>query len=296
MTSGGYLTTNTKANAVPLNETDTSVDTINIDKLEARVDEAVAKEAAALQEAADMAASTYDKTGWQMLSFSSQETSGEGTNGRAAQIIDGDVNTYWHSAWQSGSASLPHWFVVDMLKTQPVNGFQFNLSGGTSRHQKSIEIYGSNDNKTWHLIYQNADCPDTESYYLKMDSAVNIRYFKLVITSTQSGVIHTRINEIQVTHPLTTGISSAARDGRSDGFTVYTNGKDGCINVVSPVGAREVKVEVLGLAGERLLSTHFYNIAANEVCSFPVSRIGRGVCVVRCTVNGKVYSRKVLFQ
>jgi hypothetical protein len=295
MTTGGYLATNTRANKVPLNTDNTPVDTINIDKLEARVDLAVAKEAAALEQAEKIKTSCYDKTGWEVISYSSEETSGEGTNGRAAEIIDGSTDTYWHSAWQSGSASLPHWFVIDTKAIRPFDGFQFNLSGGTSRHQKGIEIQVSNDNKTWHTVYVNSNCPDTEQYYLALDSTVNARYIKLIINTTQSGVVHTRINEINVTHPTTTGISQATVKD-ANGLTAYPNPATNYINVVAPVDASDILVEIFAISGERVLSQHIYNQVAKEVTQLSLKGISGGIYLISCTAGSQKFSRRIIIK
>ncbi|MCI7304884.1 MAG: discoidin domain-containing protein, partial [Trueperella sp.] len=47
---------------------------------------------------------------------SSEETSGEGANGRLALILDGNRDTYWHTKWNDGEAPLPHTFIVDLGK------------------------------------------------------------------------------------------------------------------------------------------------------------------------------------
>ena len=47
---------------------------------------------------------------WQLKGKSSQETVGEGSNGRAAFVLDGDAKTFWHTEWQSGSNKrFPHY-------------------------------------------------------------------------------------------------------------------------------------------------------------------------------------------
>lgn len=50
------------------------------------------------------------QSGWKVKGFDSQETVGEGaTNGRAALVLDGKLDTYWHSDWYSGqSSNYPH--------------------------------------------------------------------------------------------------------------------------------------------------------------------------------------------
>lgn len=56
---------------------------------------------------------TYEKIPqkeWQLKGKSSEETVGEGSNGRAALVLDGDAKTFWHTEWQSGSNKrFPHY-------------------------------------------------------------------------------------------------------------------------------------------------------------------------------------------
>lgn len=54
--------------------------------------------------------------------FSSQEAGGEGAkSGYISAILDGDTSTFWHSAWSSGNARPPHWFILDLGKDYKIN-------------------------------------------------------------------------------------------------------------------------------------------------------------------------------
>ena len=49
------------------------------------------------------------KIDWKIVSFTTEEASGEGSNnGHAKHLIDGNVETFWHSRWQGGSDPLPY--------------------------------------------------------------------------------------------------------------------------------------------------------------------------------------------
>ena len=295
MTSGGYTSTNQTEKTVELNSSDIPVDTISVAKLLSRVDEAIAREDSTLKAAAELQASKYDKTGWEVVSFSSQETSGEGTNGRAAQIIDGSTSTYWHSAWQSGSSSLPHSFVVDMKANQPVNGFEFTLSGGNIRYQKGIEIYGSKNNISWTKVYENKACPSAETYYLSMDSTATMRYFKLVINTTQTGQVHTRINEIEVTHPVVTGILSPIA-AANNSLMVYPSPATSYINVVAPADASDMLVSLHSLQGASIFSQHIYEQKKGEVTKLSLPSLTNGTYVVRTKIGKNNYSRLIIIK
>lgn len=292
MTTGGFTGTVTSSSSVTLNSSDAPVDTINLERLKARVDQAIAKEEAELKAAEDFRQSLYNKSSWKVVSFSSEEAQGEGTNGRAAQIIDGDDATYWHSQWMSASATYPHTFVVDMQQVQPVNGFQFTTSGGTNRRMKIVELYASNDNSNWHPIYKTDAAPDKDKYYLQLDSTVNTRYFKILIKQGWSSEVHTRLNEVEVTQPLasSTGLAKINKSA----LTVYPSPATSYINVVAPEEAREMVVGLYTTTGERVLTQHCYNQSAREVTTIQLPRLASGIYAVRCTTGKKSYTRRIL--
>ena len=56
------------------------------------------------------AAQILPRNGW-TAAASDEETAGE--NGRAANVLDGDVATIWHSRWSgTAPAPLPHWITI----------------------------------------------------------------------------------------------------------------------------------------------------------------------------------------
>lgn len=61
---------------------------------------------------------SLDRSGW-TVKANSQTVEGNG-NGSAANILDGDINTYWHSKWDGGFAPLPHELVIDTKQTYQI--------------------------------------------------------------------------------------------------------------------------------------------------------------------------------
>lgn len=144
-----------------------------------------------------------NKSNWRVISFTSEETSGEQNgNGRASLIIDGDTETYWHSKWTGGGSAFPHRFVIDMNQEETIKGFKFTLSGGSSRHPKNIKLEYSHqplelDSPEWeenNLL--SLEAPDEDVYILRLDTPTTFRYLRLSILDGYNDDVHTRINEI----------------------------------------------------------------------------------------------------
>ncbi|WP_239516333.1 MULTISPECIES: discoidin domain-containing protein [unclassified Streptomyces] len=67
-------------------------------------------------------APVLDRAGW-TAAASDEETAGE--NGRAVNVLDGDVNTMWHSRWTAPAAPLPHTITIDMHRTAVVSALVY---------------------------------------------------------------------------------------------------------------------------------------------------------------------------
>jgi alpha-glucosidase len=89
------------------------------------------------------------KTGWAVRFQDSQETAGE--NGAAGNAIDGNSGTFWHTAWSSGNAPLPHEIQIDMGTAHAVNALSYlprqdtGVNGGIANY----EVYVSTDGTAW---------------------------------------------------------------------------------------------------------------------------------------------------
>ena len=89
------------------------------------------------------------RTGWTAVA-DSQETAQE--NGAAANAIDGDTNSIWHTAWSTDpQAPLPHTFTIDMHATNLVSGLSYLPRPGDSLngHIGQYRIETSTDGETW---------------------------------------------------------------------------------------------------------------------------------------------------
>ncbi len=218
MQTGGYTSTNKTKTTVALATDYTPVDTINITPLNDRVLTAIANEKARIEKEQLFVDNLMDKTGWEAIEYSSEETAGEGTNGRAQQTVDSDDDTYWHPQWYGSTAQLPHYIVVDMKDVKNVGGFEIKMGDNANRHIKAYDIYGSTDNANWTLLCSDDNAPSKSSFRVILDKAADIRYFKIVVRQTTatdgpflriyemnvaSGAVATAINHITVNNGQT---------------------------------------------------------------------------------------------
>lgn len=129
----------------------------------------------------------YNRSNWKINSFSSQEPDGEGPpNGMAISMIDGDINTFWHSQWDAQEAEPPHWVVVDLGASIPFSGFSFvQRQDNSGVRVKNLYVDVSNDNTTWTLaggspfLMDNSAASQTRMFA----SSVTARYVRVRIPS-----------------------------------------------------------------------------------------------------------------
>lgn len=118
-----------------------------------------------------------DNTEWTILAKSTEETTGEGNNGFATRLLDGDTETFWHSQWDAATASLPISITFQLLNNEVVKGFYMVPRVGSSgQRPKNIEIQISRDNLNYRTL-TNADLESGYSFDLVNDQ--NRKEFRL---------------------------------------------------------------------------------------------------------------------
>lgn len=123
---------------------------------------------------------------------SSQETEGEPEpNGVADAAIDGDPNTYWHTAWLQHSPKPPHHITLQVKDVQScsITGFEYTARGGAANGRaKGYELYVSTDGVNWgDPVAKGEFSNDSGPQAIHFDKAVDGTFVKLVETSTQAG-------------------------------------------------------------------------------------------------------------
>jgi galactose oxidase len=135
--------------------------------------------------AVEAATAPLPRTGW-TASASDEEVAS--TNRRAANVLDGNAATIWHSRWSPApGAPLPHSITIDTKATRSISGFSYlprsDLPYGRIG---GFEIRVSINGTTWSAPVAHGTWPDTVAEKTVTFLAVNARYVRLTAT-TEAG-------------------------------------------------------------------------------------------------------------
>ncbi|WP_183916214.1 discoidin domain-containing protein [Sphingobacterium sp. JUb56] len=127
-----------------------------------------------------------DRSAWS-AEVSSIETNEGAANGKASSLIDGDINTYWHSTWSSGSFNYPHWFVVNLGKEEMLSKIGMirrhnNTTGGFKTFNIEVSLNGT----SWTMVSQNLTFNSevaTATWQDFVITPVNARYVRITMTA-----------------------------------------------------------------------------------------------------------------
>lgn len=155
----------------------------------------------------DVAQSCYvPKDKWKVRAFSSQETGSE--NGAAANAIDGNLQTKWHTRYSGGVAPAPHHIEVDMGEEHEIAGFlcaprMDNSSNGLVRDYMFLV---STDGEQWEAVSGGTWLPYYAGVYFE---PVKARYFRLVALAGQ----YASISEIDILQEAPDSFAPASVNG-----------------------------------------------------------------------------------
>ncbi|MFG2990450.1 discoidin domain-containing protein [Streptomyces sp. NPDC048257] len=133
-------------------------------------------------------AATIDlsRTGW-TATASDEETGSE--NGRAANVLDGNDNTIWHSRWAPAPAPLPHSITIDMHRTLAVSALVYHpRPDGPNGRAGAYTIATSTDGSTFGTpvaagTWRDDDFVKTATF----TRAEQARFVRLTVTSEAGG-------------------------------------------------------------------------------------------------------------
>ncbi len=116
---------------------------------------------------------------WKVVSADSQETAAE--NGAAANAIDGNSGTIWHTQWSGTAAPLPHEIQLDLGARYSVDslGYLPRQDGGVNGRIGGYEIYVSDSTTTWGSPVATGTFADTATAKRVNFAAKSGRYVRL---------------------------------------------------------------------------------------------------------------------
>lgn len=126
---------------------------------------------------------SYDRSEWAVLACSDQK---ESDGGGMKALIDGDLNTFWHSAYDPDSP-LPHWVVIDMLSSRSICQFSvYRRPGNTDA--KTVQLFVSNspdaDDSSWLKVAEGVFPSSGDKLEITVPPSVSTdkgRYLKFVL-------------------------------------------------------------------------------------------------------------------
>jgi hypothetical protein len=123
----------------------------------------------------------------------------------AANAVDGNTTTIWHTAWSASVAPLPHAFTVDLGVNTPIGGFKYLPRQDSSPNGQILgyNFYTSLDGVTWTKVANGSFSADKTE---KRVTIVSIANHNPVLTTVanQTGVVGT---------PLSVALSATDVDG-----------------------------------------------------------------------------------
>lgn len=153
------------------------------------------------------------KSVWEVTQVSSVATN-EGAANIAKALIDGDINTYWHTQWSPTSPPPPHSFTVDMKYRKAVNGFTFaRRQNSGNQAVRNVKVEVSNDGTNWEMIPNAVTPASPTTFTLQNITAVQtfsmpvktFRYFRVTVPTQadlfSATAVHASFGEIGVTYP-----------------------------------------------------------------------------------------------
>ncbi|MEU9256626.1 galactose oxidase-like domain-containing protein [Streptomyces sp. NPDC048270] len=136
--------------------------------------------------AREPAAPVLDRTGW-TAAASDEETGGE--NGRAANVLDGDTATLWHSKWTGTPAPLPHSITIDTRRTTAVSALVYHpRAGGANGRAGAYTVTTSTDGTAFGApvaagTWRDDDTVKTATF----TRTENARFIRLTVTTEAGG-------------------------------------------------------------------------------------------------------------
>lgn len=126
----------------------------------------------------------------------------ETTEGPKRNLFDGDMTTFWHTAWSAGVQPLPHWIKLSFEQPQKIGVIKYYLrqTSNTAGCPSQFGLDVSNDGTTWTRVWtSNAGLSvanlATEKT-LVLDKNYESKFFRILILQTPGNTTYTHLGDI----------------------------------------------------------------------------------------------------
>ena len=139
-----------------------------------------------------------NKVTLKFIKADSEETAGE--DGKGANAVDGNPDTFWHTQWQDANPEQPHEIIIELDPPSTIKGFTYlpRQDEGENGTIKDYEFYVSDDGKEFGKpVKKGAFKPGKEKKTVTFD-AKKCRFIKLKSLSEINGEAWTSAAEIGV--------------------------------------------------------------------------------------------------
>lgn len=116
----------------------------------------------------------------------------------ADYMLDGDLNTFWHSRYTSSPCQFPHTINIDLKRKVELQKFGF-CHRQTSIQAKGVEIYGTNSvNGTYQKFMAFDLAQDKAMQYFTIGAPVVYRYIRIILTTSPSADKNAALAELEI--------------------------------------------------------------------------------------------------
>jgi hypothetical protein len=128
----------------------------------------------------------------------SEETVGE--NDKAANAVDGDPATNWHTQWQDANPECPHEIVIELTPATTIKGFTYLPRQDESENGtiKGYEFYVSNDGQNFGQPVAKGEFENSKTVKTVAFAPVACQFIKLKALSEVNDAAWTSAAEINI--------------------------------------------------------------------------------------------------
>ena len=119
--------------------------------------------------------------------------------GNAENIVDGDVNTIWHSQYGVTLTKYPHSLTVDLGRTVDAEGVSiWQRPYGVNGNVKDFKFEVSEDGKTWNTVVAGAMKGGSGEQRFKFAKSLRVKFWRFTGLNEHNGNEFASLGEVSI--------------------------------------------------------------------------------------------------